>query len=306
MSWGKLAVGRLAQVKVLTADTWIKAGGTTGTCLLSGARMWDHAAVILNVDNVISGTWKVAVFGKILGITRLPLAQMVGITSGCFALTDTGTSNPLLGTSAILLPSANNSPSMLVPDEVMFDNTAAGGISASVIVVAKTNRGQLPKGTLNRSRVQEGVLMGIVVPITGAYVGSDTIGVTGGITQSQSITLQNTAYTGTTNFGLLGGLGQLQMWDTAHYWMDCSGTSGSWNVLIQGAAPGGHTVTIAGISQINGATKVAFYNNGAWSGLRPNSVYFQHRGTGGVSMYIAGTIVYACKATRGQKRGFGR
>ena len=318
MSWGKMAIGPLAHVNVITGDTYIRAGGTTGTNPLAGARMWDHAAYMLQVKAIMTGTWSVEVHGTVAGITGLPLAHVRGITLARISSGLAGTSSLVYGTSALIMDSATNTPYSLCPSHVLFDNTAAGGISAYVIAVAKTNRGQLPRGTLNRSRVQEGVILtsGSIDANGGSYY-DDTVGAAIlGITTSTVVTLGNTSPSGTTCFGVLRGLGALQMWDSACYWMDCTGARGLWNIAIQALVPGSatHYVTIAGRSSIGngtsattGITKFAFVNIGAAAMLRPSRIRFDNVAEGtGVSGQISGTIVYACKATRGQKRGFGR
>ena len=317
MSWERSAAGTLARVVLQTTDTilpigGVSAGNSSTTALggnpLAGHRIWDDSACFLRVDNVLTGTWAVEVQGTIAGMSALPLARFAGITlakvSGhAFA----GTSSMAFGTSCLTLINSNGQPSMLSPTSVLFDNTAAGGMTASVIAVAKTNRGSLPKGTLNRSRVQEGVVFSIPVIAPGAYLLA-TAGVTTGITQTTVVTLSNTTPAGTTCFGVLNGLNQVQVWDSQMYWLVTTGCSGLWNVMVQGLIPGSatHFVTIAGVSNIGagttalGVTRIALTTFGGGAKIRPTRVVFEEV-TAGVSLNISGTMLYAAKTTRGQR-----
>ena len=327
MAWQKAVVGQLSRVVLETTDTTLAVGGisagnssTFGINPLGGDRIWDDAACFLSVDNIISGTWAVEVQGTIAGITQLPLARVAGVTAtvmhGGFegsSQVARGTSSMRYGMSCMVMNSATYTPSMLNPAQVAWDNTSAGGITASVIVVAKTNRGSLPRGTLNRSRVQEGIMLHVPVVLPGAYF-LDTAGVTQGITQSTIVNLSHTTAVGTTAFGVFGGLDAVQVWDSQHYWMHVIGCSGLWNVMIQGLIPtdaqrgtSGHWVTIAGLSNIGagtsatGITKAAFRTFGSAATIAPGRIVFDLATPEGVSQNIAGTILYAAKTSRGQR-----
>lgn len=306
MSWEKSVSGQLARVVVQTTDTILPPGGVSagnssttalGGNLLGGDRVWDKAAFFLDVDDVLTGTWTVEIQGTVAGISALPIARAVGVTpskvSGSFA----GTSTPPFGSSCIVFSNSAGIQSALCPSSVLFDNTAAGGLTATVIAVAKTNRGSLPKGTLNRSRVQEGVMFSI--PAAGFTNGAP------GITATRTIALADTNQgpAGTTCFGVLGGLGAVQVWDTQMYWMDVVGCSGIYNISVQGGVPGssGHFVTIAALGNITGVTKAAFTTFGNAATIRPSRVVFDQVRTPGTSASINGTIVYVAKTSRGQR-----
>lgn len=314
MSWERSVVGVLARGQTTSADVFMAPGyqynaGTssvlaTGHNILGGDRIWDKCAVFLKLDGVITGTWTVEVQGTVAGINRLPLARVAGLTVARVSGLLAGTSSIQYGTSCIQLTNMNGLQAMLSPSGILFDNTSAGGITADVVVVAKTNRGSLPKGTLNRSRVHEGLMFGIPAPAAGQFTVDGALG----ITTSRIVTLSNnpTKPTGATAWGELGGLDAVQIWDTQMYWMDVVGISGvKWNVAVQGLVPGSatHFVTIAGLDGVSGVTKIAFTTFGNAGTIKPNRVVFDFADANGigVSAWIAGSIVYAAKTSRGQR-----
>ena len=304
MSWEKTAVGLLARVNAITGDTTLPAGmqiATKGINPLAGEKMWDKCATFVNGYGTVSGTWTVEVQGTVMGIVGLPLARQKLITATTLIAATHGLSaQPLLSTT--------NTSCMVRPTQVLFDNTQSGGMTATVVAIAKSNRGQLPSGSIDSTRVLEGVMFSIPSAITD--------GVTTNIVADKTVTLSNTPVIGSTCFGMLGGLGKLQMWDNVNYFMDVTGASGTWNVYILSTvpalstasafAPTGFSVVIAGASGIGsgttvgGVTKIAFWNVGGLGHLPPKQVIFDVT-TSGDSQSISGSIVYMAKATRGQR-----
>lgn len=293
MSWENTVIGQVAQVATQTTDTTLRIGGRSITGVetsipnpLSGHRMWDRLAYFFSLGNVMGGSFTVEVQGTVAGVTGLPFASRV--------VDNTIVNASPNGTSTIALESSNSSPYGLNPTHVLFDVTAAGGITGSVIAIAKSKRGQLCSGTLNPQRVQEGVLASIPAGV-------------GAVAADQSVNLSHTATLGLTNTFSYGGLAANAMWDSTLYWMNVTGASGTWNVYIRGQV-NGNTVVIAGASGIGagttalGATKVAFKSSTFGCGVRPTNVFFDVT-TAGVAQQIAGTIVYAAKTTKGQRRG---
>lgn len=320
MSWERSVNGKLVKVVTQPTDCVMPIGGVSagnsstlvlGPNPLAGARLWDKAAYYFDLDsNVISGTFNIDVQGTVMGIANLPIARVQGLTLAKVSGSFVGTSTLPYGSSCITLTNSHSLQSTIAPTSVLFDMTAAGNVTGTVIAVAKTNRGTVPGGTLRGSRVQEGVMFSIPVIKPASYF-LDTAGVTTGITQSTTVTLSNTSPAGTTSFGVLHGMDRVQVWDSQMYWMHVTGCSGLWNVAIQGLLPGSrdtsHFVTIAGFAGIGagttvlGVTKIAFTTFGNAATIKPSRVVFDAQIPLGVSINIAGTIVYVAKTTRGQR-----
>lgn len=305
MSWENTVVANICGISTQVTDTTVLVGGqsiagteTSEPNPLAGHRMWDRIAYFLTGASTTGGSMTVEVQGTVANVTGLPFARTV--------VDDVILSANPNGNQAIVIPSCNNSPYGLNPVQVLFDETVAMDSVAQVTVLAKSKRGQLKSGTLNPQRVQEGVIATIPTPLPGRWA-SATSGVSGGITQDSTIALSNGTITGTTNWFVFGGLNQVSMWDSALYFMDVTGASGTWNVYIRGVV-NGNSVTIAGASGIGagttalGATKVAFKNSTFGVGIKPTHFVFDVT-TAGVSQSISGTIVYAAKTSKGQRRG---
>ena len=314
MAWEKAVVGVLARVDVQTTDTIIPVGGqstagteTRGINPLFGEKMWDNCATFVNGFGTVSGTWTVEVQGTVAGISALPLARQKSITATTLIAATHGLSTqPLL--------SLTNTSCMVRPTQVLFDNTSAGGMSATVVAIAKANRGKMPFGAIDTGRVVEGVMFSIPSISPGNYLTDAAHG----LTQDLTVTLSNKntgAPTGATTWGNLGGLDRLQMWDCANYFMDVTGASGTWNVYLVGtipdlsgtaASPTGFSVVIAGASGIGagttalGVTKIAFWNVGGLGHIPPKQVVFDVT-TAGASQSLSGSIVFMAKASRGQR-----
>jgi hypothetical protein len=260
--------------------------------------MWDRIAYFLTGASTTGGSMTVEVQGTVANITGLPFARIV--------VDDVILSASAAGNQAIAIPSANNSPYGLNPVQVLFDETVTMDSVATVTVLAKSKKGQMKTGTLNPQRVSEGVIASIPTPPAGRWAGA-TAGVSAGITQDSVINLAHTTITGTTAWFVYGGLGSNALYDSTLYWMDVTGVSGTWNVYVRGVV-NGNTVVIAGASGINGltlgggVTKIAFKSSTFGVGVKPTNFLFDVT-TAGVSQNIAGSIVYACKTTKGQRSG---
>ena len=305
MSWENVVIGEICQVDTQETDTTVTVGGRslagTETSIpnnFAGHRIWDRMAYFLTGAGTLGGSFTVEVQGTVSNITGLPIARKVVDAAIVVA-------SPA-GQSAIALESVHNSPYSINPVQVLFDETAAGGITCTITGVGKSSRVQLPGGTLNPQRVQEGVLACIPVPPAGRWAGA-TAGVTAGITQDAVINLTHTTATGTTCWFVGKGLQSTAMWDSAMYWFDVIGVSGTWNVYLRGVV-NGNTVVIAGASNIvgtttiSGLTKIAFRNSTFGCGVKPTNFLFDVT-SAGVSQSIAGSIVFAAKTTKGRRFG---
>ena len=294
MSWENTVIGEVCSVATQETDTTVLIGGQslsgTETAIpnpLSGHRMWDRLAYFFSLGNIMGGSFTVEVQGTVAGVAGLPFARKVVDNTICNASPN--------GTSTIALESCNNSPYGLNPVQVLWDETAAGGITGSVIAYAKSRRGQISSGTLNPQRVQEGTIANI--PVAGA----------GSITADITVPLSHTGVVGSTASFPYGGLAQNALWDSALYWMNVTGASGTWNVYALGKV-NGNTVIIAGASGIGagttatGATKVAFKSSTFGANIKPTAFKFDVT-TAGAAQNISGVIVYAAKTTKGQRRG---
>lgn len=306
MSWENTVIANICGISAQVTDTTVKVGGqsiagaeTSTPNPLAGHRMWDRIAYFLTGASTTGGSMTVEVQGTVMNITGLPFARTV--------VDDAILSASPGGNQAIVIPSCNNSPYGLNPTQVLFDETVAMDSVAQVTALAKSKRGQIKSGTLNPQRVQEGVIASIPTPPPGRWAGA-TAGVSAGITQDTVINLTHTsATTGTTNWFVAGGLAQNALFDSALYFMDVTGASGTWNVYVRGVV-NGNTVVIAGASGIGagttaaGATKIAFKSSTFGVGVKPTNFLFDVT-TAGVSQSISGTIVYAAKTTKGQRLG---
>ena len=305
MSWENTVIGTIAGISTQVTDTTVLVGGlsiagteTSVPSPLSGHRMWDRIAYFLTGASTTGGSMTVEVQGTVARVTGLPFARTV--------VDDSILSASPGGNQAIVIPSCNNSPYGLNPVQVLFDETVAMDSVATVTVLAKSKRGQMKGGTLNPQRVAEGIIASIPTPAPGKWA-SATSGVTAGITQDTSINLSHTTASGSTAHFIYGGLASNALFDSTLYWMDVTGASGTWNVYVRGVV-NGNTVVIAGASGIGagttalGATKVAFKSSTFGVGVKPTNFLFDVT-TAGVSQSISGTIVYACKTTKGERRG---
>lgn len=293
MSWENTVVANICGVSAQVTDTTVRVGGfslsgteTSVPNPLVGHRMWDRIAYFLTGASTTGGSMTVEVQGTVMGITGLPFARTV--------VDDAILSASPGGNQAVVIPSANNSPYGLNPTQVLFDETVAMDSVATVTVLAKSKRGQIGRGTLNPQRVQEGVIASIPAG-------------TNSLKADATIPLSHSATLGLTSSFSYAGLGSNSLWDSTLYWMNVTGASGTWNIYVRGVV-NGNSVTIAGASGIGlgttalGATKIAFKNSTFGVGIKPTHFLFDVT-TAGAEQSISGTIVYAAKTTKGQRRG---
>lgn len=272
MAREKVVVATLANVGTQVDDLTIPVGGSSLSGTESsipnpmvGDRLWNSVACAANVA-AIGGSWSIEVQGTVAGIAGLPLARVVSL----------GAPDGLAGNFA--LTNLCGSGSMPTPTHVLFDETAAGGITATVNVVAKTYRGSLSSGPSNSFRVVEGILF------TSAALTADT-----------TIDMSANPPSGGT-FASFMGLDKYSLWDACNFYVQSTSVTGTWLVDIIGVI-GGVTVSLATSPTIGGATKCALVNNFRGPVPKPSGIIFTEVTAGGASF----SVCAIAKAHRGQR-----
>jgi len=265
MSWEKARHVTLAGVSTQAADVRINvrgtsAGGTLTTLPnpLAADRLWNYSALVANITT-ISGSWTITVEGTVAGVTGFPLARF---RSGAATA------------GRQVLSNLCQSPALVTPTVVEFDNTAAGGITASVVAIAKTYRGLLPNMPSNSYRVVEGRMQRVSAL---AASRTDTISAVG------------------TTASFMG-LDKATLWDNANYFLDVRGISGTWNVTMVGEIAGA-TVAIATTPNVSGVSKIAFLNNFFGPSLKPTQILWGY--VSGAAQGITADVYVIAKTNRG-------
>lgn len=275
MAREKVIRAPLYQVATQTGDLTIGVGGTslsgaaatTAINPMVGDRLWNSVAAAVYAPTY-GGSWTVSILGTVAGITQFTLA-----------------SSALIGTNSDLnfpLTNTCSTGAMPTPTHVLWDNTAAGGITGTVNVVAKTYRGSLSSGPSNSFRVVEGILY-------------TTTATGGSISATTTIDLSANPASGGT-FGNYMGLDKYYLWDACNFYVDAVIGAGTWAVDVIGLV-GGQTCTLAKTATLTATTKTGLTNQFDGPTPRPSQIIFTEV-TGGSATFRVAAIA---KAHRGQR-----
>ena len=271
--WDKTTHARLYSIDTQETDTTIiPVGGTSigGTITTApnpciGTKLWDRAAVMVNLG-IAGGSFDVRLYGRVNGNTY-PTARLT-------------TTDNVAGT--YVMTNLCQSPYMVQPSHIEFDETAAGGITATVEFVGKHYRGYFPGKAHDSDKIIEGRLIGSTVVTADA---------------THNLRINPTAAQGGAAGAHFGGLEKYYLWDAACFFAETTTTTnGAWTVYIIGEIAG-TTVVIAQSPSIAGNTKVAFMNQFYGAVPKPTAIIFDETSAG----TWTGVIDFIAKGHRGQR-----
>lgn len=288
MAWEKVKVFELARVDSQLDDLVQSIGGRSGPSgvgtpevnPLVDSMVWDSAVFGISTL-LIGGSFSVDVMTTINGVT-FPVARSVNTVAGRAIMTN-------------LL----NSPWVPNPTQIAWDETAAGGITASVIGILKTDRGAL-KGAGNNSKK---VVIGKIISTIGDLAATATK--PNGVTNADRFMALSVNPSGAsfgTQLASTAGSQQYDLWDSGGFFMHVTGVCGTYNVSLLSTIDG-QTYTTATFPAVSGITRVAAVNATFGAMPRPTHILFDAP-SAGAAIGLTADVYFVGKGTRGRRFGY--
>lgn len=253
----------------------IPIGGSSlsGTAVLGvngmgGAALWNQVAYTHKVGAVSAGSFHVTLWGRVNGMSYIIAEHRNGpAIAGQFPFDVT-----------------THTPYTPRPTHVMFDETAAGGLTSTINAVAKQYRGWYPGAT---SRYADKI-------IEGAFLGSTTT------TTDTTYTLSNNpaASAGGASGSRIAGTDKIYLWDALCTYANITACSATHQLHLVGTVAGS-TVIIASTPQYSGVTKLAFQNQ--FYGPVPKPTAILHTNITGGGPTTTFQVDFIGKANKGRR-----
>ena len=289
MAWEKVKVFTIASVDTQASELLQPIGGrsiagtqTSVPNALIDSMVWDSAVIGLSttIYDAAGGSGTVELLTTIDGIT-FPICRSAPLAAGRTVM------NNLM-----------NSPWIPLPTHVSWDETIATlGITASVVALAKTARGQLKGAGNNSKKVVIGKLIATIGDI-GVTAGSGN-----GVTNSDRVIALSpnpAASLYSRQNASMAGSQQFDLWDAGGYFMQVTGCSGSYTVRIHTAIDG-QSYTTAIFPAVTGVTRVVATN--VCYGTMPRPTHIAFDAPSGAAVGLTAAIYFVGKGTRGQRFG---